>query len=454
MHARRTSAVLCALAAVSLAVPGCTADATSVDSSSPQQSSSDVASPDCADGAPLTQVFDNGAAWSMCWSIDPDLGLVLADIGFAPDGGDPIPVLESLSIAQLEVPYDNGERITNDITEAGFGSGRMQTLTEKECAGDRIATKVPNIGDGTYGKSPEREVLCSEVGDDGLGYRSSDGVLVADRRQSWKLGAISKVGWYEYVAQYAFGSDGTISPSLGATGDVSPLDFEDGEHADDHGWAVGEGDEAHAASHSHNAVWRMHWSLGAVGDLRAQQYDAKDTGEYGSESPIVDGSLVEFEHPTIAEKENRRWWRVLSPTVENSDGHPISYQIDLSRSDSFTFTEDQHEHGADAGYDVAFTNADDCQRFATHNDSTCGEGVLDYVEDGEDEPLRDVVSWVAVGFHHVVRDEDQSPMDTHWQGFTLLPRDLTAQRVGVPDGREDVNGVPEDSIWLQGEDDE
>ncbi|GHD12493.1 copper amine oxidase [Zhihengliuella salsuginis] len=87
--------------------------------------------------------------------------------------------------------------------------------------------------------------------------------------------------------------------------------------------------------------------------------------------------------------------------------------------------------------------------FATYNPADYGRGVLDFVEEGQEEELADVVSWVAVGFHHVPRDEDQSPMEMHWQGFSLLPRDLNAQRPGVPEGREHLNGRPDE--W-QGED--
>lgn len=454
MLSRRSLAAALAAALTPLLLIGCTSSA-----EDPQQQTARTPAPSttaavpaitCDEGEPLTQSFDNGAAWSMCWSVEPSVGLLLTDVSFAPNGDDPIRILESLAIAQLEVPYDSGERITNDITEAGFGSGRMQTQTETECVGELIATDVPNVGDGTYGKTHHREVLCSDVVDDGLGYRSGDGgKLVADRRQKWQLSTISKVGWYEYVSQYAFGSDGTISPGLGATGDISPLDFTDEEH----GWPIGEGDDVRGASHSHNAVWRAHWALDATGELGVEQYDAVPTGEHGSESPIIDGTLSQISHPATSEWTDRRWWRVLAPGVTNADGHPISYEIDLDGTDSFEFSEDQHEHGDDAGYDVAFTNADDCQIFATHNDTSCGSGVLDYVGDSAGEDLRDVVSWVAVGFHHVVRDEDQSPMNTHWQGFTLVPRDLTAQLVGIPAERESANGIPEDSIWRQGAED-
>ncbi len=382
----------------------------------------------------------------MCWSVHEDFGLVLSDITFTPAGGEAIPVIASLSIAQLEVPYDHGETTTEDITEAGFGGGHMLTLTDTHCVGEVLAAEIPYVGEGEVGASPVRDVLCSDVVDAGVAYTSNDtGQTQAARRSEWQLSTLSRVSWYEYISLYTFGDDGSIRPSLGATGNLSPVDYTDS----DHGWPVGEGDDDHAASHSHNAVWRIHWSLGG-GDLAVQQYDASPTGVYGPKSEVVDGSLADLDHPTTAEWVDRRWWRVLAPEILNADGHPISYQIDLEYTDTFTFTSDAHTHGSDAGYDVAFTNASTCELFATSNPGDCGDSVLDYVADSSTEQLSDVVSWVAVGFHHVARDEDQGPMDSHWQGFTLLPRDLTAQRINPPEGYADLNGEPGEAWQLPG----
>lgn len=430
---RRAGAALIALVAAG-GLAACTDEPQAAPEEAPH-----AATFDCDQGEPLANALENGAEWAMCWQVDPDRGLVLTDIRFTPTDAEPVLIAEELSLAQLEVPYDSGENTTYDLTDAGFGGTKMQTLTETECVGERIATDIPDIDDGTYGKTRHREVLCSLIVDGGLGYRSGEfGEVVAARREDWQLSTISKVGWYEYVTQYSFGSDGVIRSDLGATGDISPIDFSDHEH----GSAVGEGDHAHATSHSHNAVWRVHWALDDPGALAVEQYDAEDTGEMGPKAPIVEGSLRAIEHPAIAQWEDRRWWRVLAPGVLNADGRPISYEIDLGKSDTFTFTHDHLFHGEEEAYDVAFTNADPCELLAVRNGagSTCGQSVHDYIEDSADEELRDVVSWVAVGFHHVVRDEDQSPMDMHWQGFALRPRDLTAQRVAVPDGREQLNG--------------
>lgn len=407
---------------------------------------------DCGDKQELAKTLSSGATWSMCWSIDPDMGLVVSDLHITPPGGEAISLIDTLSLSQLEVPYDDGGRNTHDITESGFGGSKMKTIGEDVCTGELLEADIPNIGDGTYGESQTRDVLCSTEVDGGVAYHSSDAVApAATRKTDLQLFTVSRVGWYEYLTEYTFGADGSIGVQLGATGDLSPVDYTDEEY----GWDVGE--DEHAASHSHNAVWRVNWALGGEGGMQVEQFDAERSGDMGEESAILPGKLTPLQKPTTASWEDRRWWRVLQPDVLNADGHPISYQIEMEKTDSFVFADDLaeagtaadgegHSHESELGYDVAFTNEDECERFAVKNSGDCGDGVEDFVADGADETLDDVVSWVAVGFHHVPKDEDQSPMEMHWQGFSLLPRDLTAQRFDVPEGHEEVNGVP-DSEW-------
>lgn len=387
----------------------------------------------------LARRLSSGATWHMCLQIDAKRGMVLREVTLTPPGGAVTTIAHDLSLAQLEVPYDTGARLTEDITSAGFGGLKMQDLDALECAGELVTLPVPTIGDGSrFGEIQHRKVVCSEVTDAGLSYRSSEsGKVLAARKDQWTLSTVSKVGWYEYVTRYTFGADGTISPDLGATGDLSPVDWTSSAAK---GASVGNGDDEHAASHSHNAVWRVHWALGK-GPLAVEQYDASPTGKVGKQSPLVDGGLQRLGHATTADRASRRWWRVVNPGNHNADGHPVSYEIDLGATDSFELTEDRL-HGAHHGYDVAFTNYDACEVFATGNDETCGDGVPDYVA-GDTAPLTDVVSWIAVGFHHVPRDEDQSPMELHWQGFRLVPRDLTATRFDVPSSRTGRNGQPD-----------
>ncbi|MDZ5077396.1 copper amine oxidase [Nesterenkonia sp. HG001] len=445
---RIPAALLSAGAVISLLLVGC-ADA---ETETAAETEPDVSHLDCGHGLPLEQTMASGSSWSMCFSVDPKRGMVLSDIHFAAADREPVQLIQELSLAQMEVPYDDGERLTSDITEAGFGGTRMHSLTETECLGDRLALEIPNIGDGTqHGESPEREVLCSETQDSGLAYRShADGMLTVARGDEWRLSTISKVGWYEYISEYTFGSDGSIRPALGATGDLSPVDYTD----EDHGWPVGDGDADYAASHSHNVVWKVHWDLGEDEEMAVEQYDAEPTGDAGSQSPIVEGSLTRISEPSAHHGDDRRWWRVMAPDLLNDNGHPISYEINLGVTDSFTFVEEGHHHGEDAGYDIAFTNHDECQVFATRNRGGCGRTVLDYIDEDDTGTLEDIVSWVAIGYHHVPRDEDQSPMEMHWQSFTMGPRDFTSTRADVPEEREGIDGMPEDSEFTRHLDDD
>ncbi|MEZ2372322.1 copper amine oxidase [Arthrobacter sp. RCC_34] len=427
-----------------LAAPGRTASAEPAPASSPS-SGAGPAAPECGDGAKtLTHRFPAGSSWTMCWSVDPQQGLTLSKVGYTAPGQETLPVVQEISLSQLEVPYDTGVRTTKDITEHGFGGRNMKTLGSAECAGTRVATTLPDFGSGAVGGSETREVLCTEEVDAGLGRRSEyTGSPVAQRGRSFEISTLSVVGWYEYLSLYSFGEDGSITPRLGATGDLSPEDY---SHDAEHGSPVGPGAAEGATSHSHNAVWRIHWGL--PGNQSVQEYNADFTGQRGKDAAIVNGTFTPLATETQRLRDDRRWWRVLGG-ARNPDGHQVSYRIQLDQSDGYT----PHSHGDHAGqagpgagdaafgYDVAFTRFKDCERYATQNLSAgCPSAGIPQFVSGE--KLDDVVSWVAVSYHHVPRDEDQSPMDVHWQGFSLQPRDAFSQNPLTPPERSTVNGKP------------
>lgn len=391
--------------------------------------------PHCAGGKPIDQAFKNGAAWSMCWSIDPYSGLELTDISFAPAGGHaPVRLISDMTLAQLQVPYDTGKRETADITNQGFGGRDLQSISTAECTGSIHSTYVPNYGDGTIGGGQNRPVLCTQVNDTGIAFRDNHGgTVVAGQGQAMVVYAISKVGWYEYVDQYSFTDDGMIAPQLGATGTLSPSDYTTNPAQ---GSPLGPGDTDRAASHTHNAIWKVRWDLGGSHELRAEEYNAAFNGKQGPKSPEIDGAYTTLTRETERHLADRRWWAVENPADRNADGHPISYEIDLGATDSYSTT-GPTEDGPD--YDVAFSQYRNCERFASDNrDPTCPGGVDEYVANRQ--RLSDIVTWVAVGFHHVPRDEDEAPMGVHWQGFSMMPRDLTSQRPDPPKGYASDNG--------------
>ena len=130
----------------------------------------------------------------------------------------------------------------------------------------------------------------------------------------------------------------------------------------------------------------------------------------------------------------RRWWRVVSTAGRNSDLHPRSWELVQQHSDHY----DAHAYTSKGLYVTQYRA---CEQLASGNsDPACaGRGTsVDKWANGE--TLTHPVMWVNVGFHHIPRDEDQSPMPMHWQGFQLSPRDVTAMSPLTPDALAGNNG--------------
>lgn len=112
---------------------------------------------------------------------------------------------------------------------------------------------------------------------------------------------------------------------------------------------------------------------------------------------------------------------MFAPGKKNADGHPISWQLGGEVASTqyrgpATFT-----HA-----DVYVTQWKQCEKLAVVTDAPPGcKASVDRFVNGE--TLTHPVVWLDVGFHHVPRDEDQDPMPSHWQGFTMSPRDATAK---------------------------
>jgi primary-amine oxidase len=395
--------------------------------------------------AEVTKTLASGSAWRMCARIDSVKGLVLEQVQFRPATGDReykgwLPVIDSLYLAQLVVPYDSGAAAFNDVTGYGFGDAQLLPQTERTCPGQTMPVEQSFLWGPRLVERTIPGICLDEVGT-GLGWDSKedggdDAAQYTQQGHALEVSSMTKISWYEYQQKVTLTDQGTITVGLGATGDLAPLDT---FYPDDPstGWPIGpEGDEssaAHATSHWHNAVYRVDFGIGS-GPQQVEQWD------YAQPDPAqparVEGTgTIETDAFAAEDPDPQTWWRVLNPSSLNPDGHPRSYEIS---NDSI-----QSPYDPLTRPKVSFTNNHPCQEYASDNlNAGCpGLSVPEYVA-AETAPLTDPVAWVSVGFHHVDRDEDQSPMPTHWQQFSLIPRDLLAQQATTPDERSCVNGGP------------
>ncbi|MGW4392193.1 copper amine oxidase [Streptomyces sp. NPDC004685] len=433
MHANRLrrarARARAAVALTSLALLGTAVSAAGPATAAPQAPT--AAAPDCSTAYKIEQVLDGGTTWRMCWHYNTLSGLVLDNVSYQPkDEPKPIAVLTTARLAQVHVPYDDGENEYDDVTGTDFGYA-LQNLKPGECPGGTIKTvKVPDRGDV--------QGLCTTTRARGHAYRLNDdqstggsGKVYTAQGKDLLVYTVNKASWYEYITEWRFSSDGTITSNVGATGSLSPYDY---NGTDGKGWPIGKGARAYAESHAHNVFWRLDFGLDGSPKSKVEQYDSKVTAPRGSGSPTTKTTRTAVTKELAGDAKDMRWWRVVSTAGKNKDGHPRSYEFVPGRSSKFpgrSFTK----------HDVYFTEYKKCEQYASDNPAGhCGGASVDKWVGGQ--TLTHPITWVNIGFHHIARDEDQQPMPVHWQGFSLAPRDVTAMNPLTPADLADQNGVP------------
>ncbi|MGW1769100.1 copper amine oxidase [Streptomyces sp. NPDC002073] len=429
--ARRRAAVALAVSAL---LGGATAAAGPATAAAPRAPQAPAPAPDCSEAYRIQQTLAGGTTWRMCWRYESEAGLVLDQISYQPKGeAAPIKVLTSAKLGQIHVPYDDGRAEYDDLTGAGFGGG-LQGMVPDECPGGTIKTvKVTNTWDQSQ---QEVKGLCTTTRARGHAYRmagEAPGQVWQEQGKDLLVYTVNKVGWYEYITEWRFQADGMINANVGATGSLSPADYDAG---DGRGWPIGNGAKAYATSHSHNVFWRLNFALDGSPNGTVEQYDSEVTPSADGSTPKTVTRRTPVTKELAGDSEAMRWWRMVSATGKNKDGHARSYEIVPGASSKYpgrSYTQ----------HDVYFTEYKACEQFATHNLRNCGVGVGKNVDDWVNgEALKHPIAWVNIGFHHVARDEDQQPMPVHWQGFQLSPRDVTAMNPLTPPALAGQNGRP------------
>ncbi|OIJ63059.1 copper amine oxidase [Streptomyces mangrovisoli] len=426
-RARRRTAMGLSLAALAAGVTTGAGPATAQPRTAPAPAA------ECSAAYRIEQKLSTGTTWRMCWRFEARSGVVLDDISYQPPGETkPIKVLNSAKLAQIDVPYDDGSVEYNDVTDYNFGNG-LVNLTPAECPGGTI--KTVKVAEPYYSTSPNVKGLCATTRSRGHAYHllsDTGGKTYQAQGKDLLLYTVNKVGWYEYITEWRFQDDGTIGMNAGATGSLSPGDYDAG---DGRGWPLGKGAKAYATSHSHNIFWRLDFGLDGSSKTKVEQYDSVVSAPvHGQQAPTNRTTLTPVTKELAGDAKDMRWWRVVSTAGKNKDGHPRSYEIvpgPTAKYPGRPFTK----------HDVYFTQYNKCEQYASGNPLNCGTGHGTSVDKWVNgQTLTHPVVWVNVGFHHIARDEDQQPMPVHWQGFAIAPRDVTAMNPLTPAELADQNG--------------
>lgn len=351
--------------------------------------------------------------WSFRWAMRNIEGLVLTDVHFR--GRQ---VLRYAGLAEIFVPYDDGEQRPIDFEDDGFGKRLLTLQPGVDCASGNWCKAFDAKGNVAAAKKPAVVMMHEEnLGPSYLGTlgRTPGKMLVLWAAALFPGGEDG----YTYILRWKFRSDGTLIPELGATG--VPQFLKDGDSTP-YAPRIGkkeDGSRVRAPAHVHTYLFRLDFAVdGPENDVEEFNW-AKENGSKarGVWSPI------RAETGRLHNADTFRSWRVLNRRSLNAMGRPRSYQLMPAVQGVFRGKSDEKATFAD----VWITRAKAKEQPYTKLDPRTALAALpDYVN-GESVEGTSIVLWHWVAFHHQPRTEDYRHQPVVWKSFELMPRDFLDQ---------------------------
>ncbi len=335
--------------------------------------------------------------WRVCWQVQAKYGLVItsAEFRILQDGvATPsrwVQVLGDARVSEIFVPYHEGSTRFYDMTGFTF---ILFPLTAADC---------PSSTGGTL---LGQNLVCRQVRDRGLLWKFGSHLQRGSELVMW---SVLRASYYYYVIEWTFRDDGVIAGRVGATGKALTT-----------------------MAHTHNVVWRLDVDLDGSGGDSAY----RGTHTEGLPGPTATDTEIPIEREAGIEWDPLHFHTidVHDGNLQNSRGHPVSYQLVPSRSGS-------------ARHQEQFTNYDfwvtrPYSSFKSHyNPDLSARDLPDYVNPPDSVSETDLVLWYRDAIHHRTRDEDGHWMlwfndgendifqwtgetPVNWVGFTLVPHNL------------------------------
>ena len=372
----------------------------------------------CSAAYRVDETLPTGARWELCWEQRALEGIVLYDVTYTPPGGPRRLVIAQASVAQIHVPYDDNGARFHDVTDYGLGNQFLLDLSPEECPG------------GALLKHGAKDALCKQVKPRGYAQKWYERNL-----QGYELSlfSVSVSGDYNYIPEWHFYDDGTIAPQMGAAGKLQRY----GTNTL-YGWRTSA--TRVPISHIHNYYYRLDFDIDGLANDLVEEIEFNPASANRQRTISVAPLAVEAARPHRPDL--MRSWRVRDKVTANAEGHAISYHLEAMSSGHDYIGPDFEPFTHN---DLYVTVARTCERFTSHNPTTggCGADVTQFVN-GENSDGTDVVVWYGITFHHLPRDEDETHMDAHWDGFTIVPRDWSASNPldSRTNGNTPVAGTP------------
>jgi hypothetical protein len=362
-------------------------------------------------------------SWNVClvWAEDKGIWIASADIMRKP-GGPWIRVLNESGPSEIFTPYhDNPPTHLVDMNAWAC----VAPLTPGEAGSGTLLTIATNYPAGQCSAGPN---VVEEIRNREIAYLCKDFTSEFRRGQEVVYWSVFDPGNYDYIVQYGFRDDGTITFRMGATGFNNPIrPFE---------------------AHMHNALWRIHPDIGGGGvsnvflDTHMESLPPVPPGPSlatDSSQPVLTEGSFDFDpkgftmlrvEGTSQNQLHHRIGYVLEPMLEGSSLHEDTLPVWPNDTELF------------AQHDFFVTKFNSSELLTSIGDPT-GTSVSYQDPDNylfaspPNEPVTnaDVVLWYRSSAHHMPHDEDRPdwPGHTspkygitlvHWMGFDFVPHNF------------------------------
>ena len=355
-------------------------------------------------------------SWAVAWTEGTPgfgtRGLWIAGAWFrAKPGANFVQVLGQSGLSQIFVPYHEGTTRLYDLNP--WTETREAVAAYTGPCGTISGPFLPSTSlSPPSNTTPPRPILVKEIRDRGIAW-TSDGRL--HRGEELLLWSVIDTGNYEYIVQYGFRDDGTVTFRLGSTGYNNPgMPYE---------------------AHMHNALWYLDINLGQYMHNSVSVMKHLEPDPFPSSNP----SSLPTKAVDVMEQVNNGLegfvnWKaeeflclnIQDTLTKNAHGHNISYDLMPMLSGTARHNEDFSKH------DFWVTQANSNE--LTYEYGFEGWAGVPYITPAQSIVNNDIVVWCMSSNHHQPRDEDhefdaqgnQYPgiAQVMWSGFDLHPRNL------------------------------
>jgi len=399
----------------------------------------------------------NWQNWSFRFRLDPRIGPVVNLVTYK-DGDKKRSVLYEGGLSEMYVPYQDPEETWNSHVFLDAGEYFVNTGS-----GGIIKPLLPGVDCPTYATffsgtffhengtpyiRPQLACLFERVsGDPAWRHWDEDTYAVSGRpTRELVFRTVATVGNYDYLFDWRFEQDASITVGVGATGILEVKAVKDqradspqspglvGKDPDGNevqfGQLVAPGTDG--VDHDHYFSYRLDLDVDGVNNSfmvdKLVPYKLPDTAmgrkwiwAMKPEMLKTEGEAkldVSIAHPAM--------WRFANEGVKNSLGQTTSFEIMPGETgiSLLPSSEWPQKRAGFSEHNLWVTPYDPNERYVSGvyvMGSKGEDGLTEWVKKNRSIMNTDIVAWYTVGFHHVPRPEDWPQMPIMWHTFSLRP---------------------------------